>query len=308
MRNALIRNLLQLAGKDRRIWLVVGDVGYSVVEPFRERFPDRFVNTGVAEQNMMGVAAGLALSGNIVYTYTFANFTILRCLEQIRNDVCFHNANVKILGMGGGLTYGAAGMTHHGTEDLGAVGSLPKIAVIAPADPVEAEEAVKASAAWDGPCYIQMRKAGEKEIHRKPLKFAIGKALPLRRGGDVTIFSIGWITHNVLEAAERLGKDGFDVGVVSTPTLKPFDERCLLSCAKKTSAIVTVEENSSMCLAGQAARTLATSLRERIPLLTLGLPGEYSKTVGSQEYLLKKAGLSAEGIHKSVKSFLKDCL
>ncbi|MGH9680291.1 MAG: transketolase, partial [Candidatus Acidiferrales bacterium] len=141
MRSAFFRALTALAEQDERICLIVGDLGFGVVETFAERFPSRFLNAGVAEQNMTGIAAGMALSGKIVFTYSIANFPILRCLEQVRNDVCYHNADVKIVAVGGGLAYGALGPTHHATEDLAILRSLPRMAVVAPGDPAEAEAA-----------------------------------------------------------------------------------------------------------------------------------------------------------------------
>ncbi|MFH0862028.1 MAG: transketolase C-terminal domain-containing protein, partial [Candidatus Altiarchaeota archaeon] len=250
-------------------------------------------------------AAGLALSGNIVYTYTFANFTVLRCLEQIRNDACYHKANVKILGVGSGLTYGSQGMTHHGTEDLAAVGALPNMTVFCPADPVETELAVRAAAKLEGPCYIQLRKSGEEAIHAKAPAFKIGKAIRVRGGKDVTLLGTGWITHNLLKAADLLEKDGISAGVLSFPTLKPFDEASVRNAAKVTHGIVTVEENTTEFLGKAAAKALVTGGCPA-PLLILSLGEGFPTPVGCQEYMLRKAGLDPEGIRKAIKRFIKD--
>jgi transketolase len=150
MRTAFIEELISLAERDDRIWLVCGDLGYSVLDAFSDRFPDRYLNAGVAEQNMTGIAAGLALTGKVVFTYSIANFPIMRCLEQIRNDVCYHKLNVKIVAVGGGLAYGSHGYTHHGVEDLAIMSALPDMAVVAPGDPVEARAATAALAATPG--------------------------------------------------------------------------------------------------------------------------------------------------------------
>src|SRR5215831_561606 len=166
MRGAFFRALLGSAEQDESVHLVVGDIGYGVVEEFARKFPGRFLNAGVAEQNMTGLAAGMALSGKIVFTYSIANFPILRCLEQIRNDVCYHNANVKIVAVGGGLAYGALGSTHHATEDLAIMRSLPRMIVVAPGDPVETAAATRALAANPGPCYLRLGRAGEANVHR----------------------------------------------------------------------------------------------------------------------------------------------
>src|SRR5712691_3932084 len=155
MRNAFFRALYALAERDERIHLVVGDLGFGVVEPFAERFPERFLNVGVAEQNMTGVEAGLALCGAVVFTYSIGNFPTLRCLEQIRNDICYHEANVKVVSVGGGFSYGSLGMSHHATEDLAIMRALPGMVVVAPGDPIEAACATRAVAAYDGPCYLR---------------------------------------------------------------------------------------------------------------------------------------------------------
>src|SRR5713226_3860325 len=156
MRNAFILALTDLAAQDPRITLVVGDLGFGVVVDFSKRFPKQFINAGVAEQNMTSLAAGLALSGKIVFTYSIGNFPTLRCLEQIRNDVCYHNANVKIVSVGGGFSYGSLGMSHHATEDLAIMRALPGMVVVAPGDPMEAACATRAVAAYDGPCYLRL--------------------------------------------------------------------------------------------------------------------------------------------------------
>src|SRR5271168_2577576 len=179
MRTAFFRALADLAERDERVNLIVGDIGFGVTENFARRFPQRFLNVGVAEQNMTGIAAGLALSGKIVFTYSIANFPILRCLEQVRNDVCYHNANVKIVAVGGGLAYGSLGATHHATEDLAIMRSLPRMTVIAPGDPFEAEAATRAVAAHSGPCYLRLGRAGEPAIHKSEVEFQIGKAIPV---------------------------------------------------------------------------------------------------------------------------------
>ena len=191
MRTAFINTLNELASRDERIWLLCGDLGFSVLEPFAKSFPNRYVNVGVAEQNMTGVAAGLALSGKIVFTYSIANFPVIRCLEQIRNDVCAHNLNVKIVSVGGGFAYGSAGYTHHGTEDLAIMRVLPNMTVLAPGDPVETRLLTVAATEQPGPCYLRLGKAGEPTIHTSEPEITIGKAIILRQGGDGTLISTG---------------------------------------------------------------------------------------------------------------------
>src|SRR5947199_5578558 len=204
MRNAFFGTMLALAEHDERVMLVVGDLGFGVVEPFASRFPARFVNVGVAEQNMTGVAAGLALSGKIVFTYSIANFPTLRCLEQVRNDVCYHNLNVNIVAVGGGVVYGPLGYTHHAVEDLAIMRTLPNITVVAPGDPVEVRLATRALAARPGPSYLRLGRATDTVVHREEPGFEIGRPLVLREGGDVVLVAIGGVLANVAEAAERL--------------------------------------------------------------------------------------------------------
>ena len=182
MRTAFIQTLVQIAERDERVWLLVGDLGFGVVTPFVERFPQRFVNAGVAEQNMTGMAAGVALRGKVVFTYSIANFPTLRCVEQIRNDVCYHNADVKIVCVGGGLAYGAVGVTHHATEDIAILRALPNMTVVAPGDPIEAGLATRAVVNWPGPCYLRLGRAGEPHIHQPDADFQIGKAITVREG------------------------------------------------------------------------------------------------------------------------------
>jgi len=306
MRTAFINTLIELARTDNRVFLLVGDLGYSVVESFAQEFPDRFLNVGVAEQNMMGIATGLALSGKIVFTYSIVNFPTLRCVEQIRNDLCYHNANVRIVAVGGGLAYGVQGITHHGTEDIAIMAALVNMTVIAPGDPVETALAVRASLEWKGPCYIRLSRGSEPVIHQVPPDFRIGKAIALRDGKDVTLIATGAILYNALQAADRLVKDGIRTRVLSMHTVKPLDAEAVLLSAVRTGAIVTVEEHRTNGLGSAVATVLATSLDDRhFPLLTLGLKDEFPQEIGSHKYLLQKAGLSVEGIQATVKRFLQ---
>ena len=305
MRTAFIETLCELAEQDERIWLLTGDLGYSVLECFRDRFPDRFVNIGVAEQNMTGVAAGLALCGKIVFTYSIANFPTLRCLEQIRNDVCYHNANVKIVAVGGGLTYGSQGYTHHGVEDLAIMRALPGMTVIAPGDPVETRLATRAIVDWPGPCYLRLGKAGEPIVHEDGLDFRIGKALVVRHGSDATLISTGGMLKTVVEAAEELVAQGICARVLSIHTLKPLDVEAVISAASETQAIITVEEhNVSGGLGSAVAEMLAETGGPEIRFRRLGVSDFDSDQVGSQEYLRARHGLSGHPISRIVASLL----
>lgn len=304
MRTAFFNALMDAAERDARINLIVGDLGFGVVEPFARRFPDRFFNAGVAEQNMTGMAAGMALCGKIVFTYSIANFPTLRCLEQIRNDVCYHNADVKIVAVGGGFSYGSLGMTHHATEDLAILRSLPRMTVVAPGDPAETEKAVHAIINTPGPCYLRLGRAGEPAVHTEPFDFELGKAITLKAGEDVTLVSTGGMLQTTVQAAEQLAAEGIAARIVSMPTLKPLDTAAILTAIQETRALITVEEHSIIGGLGSAvAETLAES-GVSVPFRRIGLASEFSCRPGSQEYLQRTNGLSAENIVTTSKALL----
>ena len=280
---------------------ITGDLGFGVVEQYRDELPDQFVNAGVAEQNMTGIAAGMALTGKIVFTYSIANFPTLRCLEHIRNDVCYHDADVKVVSVGGGFAYGSMGATHHATEDLGVMRLLPNMIVVAPGDPVEAKAATRAVVAQSGPCYLRLGKAGETVVHESEIEFELGKALVLREGSDATLVSTGGMLPLAMRAAEALEAGGVDLRVLSMHTLKPLDDEAILRAADETRALVTLEEHSIVGGLGQRRGGAAGGER----------PGEdalqaHRRTaallpaVGSQEYLLAENGLDVDNIHDTV--------
>jgi transketolase len=306
MRAAFFHALDELAEKDSRIHLITGDLGFGVVEAFAAKFPKQFVNVGVAEQNMTGIAAGLALCGKIVFVYSIGNFPTLRCLEQIRNDICYHDANVKIVAVGGGLSYGALGMSHHATEDLAIMRALPQMTVIAPGDPVETGLAARALAAYRGPAYLRLGRAGDPLVHQRRPDFQVGTALIVRDGRDMTVFSTGGMLATALQVAERLDEAGLSTRVVSMHTLKPLDCQAVLAAAQETGALVTLEEHSVIGGLGSAvAEVLAESTVPKVPFKRFGLPPRFSSETGSQEYLRQRQGLSSEGLLRSLEPFLQ---
>jgi len=306
MRGAFFRALLDLAEREPRVNLIVGDLGFGVVEEFVRRFPDRFLNAGVAEQNMTGIAAGLALSGKIVFTYSIANFPILRCLEQVRNDVCYHDADVKIVAIGGGLAYGSLGMTHHATEDLAIMRSLPRITVIAPGDPIEAEAATRAVAVHPGPCYLRLGRAGESNVHARQINFRIGKAIQLCDGKDLTLISTGGMLETAARVSELLQRNGVGARLLSMHTLKPLDVDSILEAARATGAIFTLEEHSVIGGLGSAvAEILAENRESLITFKRLGLSTDCSSPIGTQEYLRAHHGLSVESLAATIRTTLE---
>ena len=233
MRDTFVRTLVQLAKADKKIELITGDLGFGVLKPYYETVPDQFTNAGIAEQNMTSVAAGMALEGKNVFTYSIGNFPTLRCLEQIRNDCAYHHANVKIVCVGGGFVYGSLGMSHHATEDIAIMRSLPDVVVMAPADLVEAEECTKALAVYSGTAYLRLGRGGEKRIHDKIDDFQIGKAIKVKEGKKVVIFSTGAIFEEVQESYDILQQKGYSPAVYTFPTVKPLDVNVIQKCAKE---------------------------------------------------------------------------
>jgi len=300
MRNDFAQALLEAAAADERIWLLCGDLGYSVLEPFAERFPGRFVNVGVAEQNMTGMAAGLAMTGRIVVTYSIANFPVFRCLEQLRVDVCYHRLNVKVVAVGGGLAYGGQGYTHHGVEDLAAMRILPYMTVFAPADPVEALAATRAMLQLDGPCYLRLGKAGEPVLHSADVRFEVGRAILCREGDAATIVSTGGTLGLALAAADELGRVGRSVRVLSMHTVAPLDRDALVAASRETGGVITVEEHGVGGLTDAVATELLTSGSFPRGFAAVRLPREPVSGAGSQEYLRSKGGVDVARIVEAV--------
>jgi transketolase len=286
---------MESAGANRNLWLLCADLGFSVLEPFAQEYPDRYVNVGVAEQNMTGIAAGLALSGKTVFTYSIANFPVMRCLEQIRNDVCYHNLSVKIVAVGGGLAYGSAGYTHHGVEDLAVMSAMPNLTVAAPADPIEARSITEIFAATPGPGYLRLGKAGEPLLHAADTTVEFGKSIRVFDGSDLTIISIGGMLGTVLNANEELRRRGVHPRILSMPFLVPLDTAAILDAAEQTGAILTVEEHGPGGLGTAVAETLAIRGRA-VAFRPLRLAKAPIKVSGSQEQLRAAQGLSIEGI------------
>jgi len=305
VRTAFIQTLDELAGKDRRVCLVVGDLGYSVIEEFERKHPDQFVNAGVSEQNMIGLAAGMALAGKIVFTYSIGNFATLRGLEQIRNDVCYHRANVKVVAVGGGLAYGNLGVTHHATEDVAILRALPNMVVIAPGDPVEARLATRAAVAQDGPCYLRLGKAGEPVVHETEPDFELGRAITLREGDDVTLIASGGMLATADRVARNLAAEGLGVRLLSMHTVKPIDREAITRAAAETRHVFTLEEHSvDGGLGGAVAEVMSELERGHAPLKRIGLRPEFNKTVGDLNYLKSLHGLDDASVHETIQQII----
>ena len=312
MRDTFVRTLIELAKKNKNIELLTGDLGFGVLKPYWEALPDQFTNAGIAEQNMTTVAAGMALEGKTVFTYSIGNFPTLRCLEQIRNDCTYHNANVKIVCVGGGLVYGSLGMSHHATEELAIMRALPGMVVMAPGDAAEAEAATRAIAAHRGTCYMRLGRGGERKIHRDIPDFRIGKAIRLRdssgnAGKAAAVFSTGAILDEVCDACSELERSGIRVIQYSFPTVKPIDRDTIRECAKKADVLFTVEEHNITGGFGSAVAEVLAETPGAPPLYRIGLHDEYCTKVGSQQYLREEYGLSAEKIAAYIRGKTTGC-
>ena len=307
MRDTFVKTLIEVAKKDPSVELVTGDLGFGVLKPFWEQCPDQFTNAGIAEQNMTTMAAGMALEGKTVFTYSIGNFPTLRCLEQIRNDCAYHNANVKVVCIGGGFVYGSLGMSHQATEDLAILRALPDVVVMAPADPSEAEAATRAIAAWPGTCYLRLGRGGEKHIHEKIENFQIGKAIKVRDGKRVAIFSTGAIFDEVRDAYKMLIEKGYDPAVYTFPTVKPLDKEVVEACSCDFDLIVTCEEHNIVGgFGGAIAEVMAEMKHKKAYLLRVGLNDEYAVRVGNQKYLRDQYGLSAVKIADRIEEALHE--
>ena len=304
MRDSFVRSLLELAKADKNIELVTGDLGFGVLRPFWEALPDQFINAGIAEQNMTAMAAGMALEGKTVFVYSIGNFPTMRCLEQIRNDCAYHGANVKIVCVGGGFVYGSLGMSHHATEDLAVMRSLPGVTVFSPADKVEAAEVVKAAVAQPGTCYIRLGRGGEPVVREKIDDFQVGKAIPVQKGSRVAIFSTGDIYKEVALAVELLSHNGIEPTVYTFPTVKPVDAQTVLECAREHGLIVTCEEHNVQGGLGTAVAEVLAERQGKARLLRIGMEDAYCAVVGSQDHLRKHYGMNGETIARRIKTEL----
>lgn len=298
MRTNFINQLIEEARRNEKIFLLVGDLGYHVIEPFVEEFPDRFLNVGIAEQNMAGIAAGLAMTGYNVYFYSIGNFPTIRCLEQIRNDIAYHQANVKVVSVGAGYAYGSLGATHQATEEIGALRVLPNMVVATPGDPLEARAITKISASYDGPMYIRLGKAGEKTVHSEDsidLKIGDICSVITREGNQTAVFACG----NILDAAlHQINEENLNYDLYSVPFVKPINKEQLINIVKTHPAgLITIEEHQKSCGMGSAIVEILNDLYyegniEVYPKVKrIAIPDEFADVVGTQVFLREHEGL-----------------
>ena len=305
MRNAFVATLSEIAEEDPDLWLMCGDLGFSVLEHFAERHPNRYINAGVAEQNMAGMAAGIALSGKTVFIYSIGNFPTLRCLEQLRNDVCYHGADVKVVSVGAGFAYGSQGYTHHAIEDVAIMGALPGMDVYVPCDPAEAKVATRIMAASGRPSYLRLSRAGEPTLHATP-PTDLSRPLELRSGKDVVVLASGPVASLCLEAADALASEGIGVAIYSVPRLKPFDDDFARDLAGAAAPIITVEEHILRGGLYAAVAAAVAPLTRHAAISAIGIAEQPAKPSrgGGRDAQMASAGISAEAIAAKIRTAL----
>lgn len=306
MRDAFVKAAMTLAEKDKNVYLITGDLGFGVLKPFWEAFPKQFINAGIAEQAMTGVAAGLAKEGKTVFTYSIGNFPTLRCLEQIRNDCAYHDLNVKIVCVGGGFTYGPLGMSHHATEDIAIMRALPGVVVAAPADAKQATALTNAIYKHQGTCYLRLGRGGEADASVSVPNDILSSAIKLESGSAAAIFFTGALYAEAKAAAEMLKAQGVNAAIYSFPVIKPIDTETIKNCAKNYRTIVTVEEHNIVGGFGSAVCEVVAEINERtVNVVRIGLNDVYSVVVGSQQYLKEEYHITAQAIADAVRCSIK---
>lgn len=301
MRAAFIKAFFEAARKDKSIMLLTGDLGYSFFEEYIETLPKQFLNMGVAEQNMAGVAAGMAMEGRTPIIYSIVPFTTMRNFEQIRNDICYQNLNVKIIGVGAGFSYGTYAHTHHGLEDMGILRTLANLTILAPGDPIEVTWATKAMLSHKGPVYLRLGKSREPNVHKTSPSFVIGKGVILEDGKDITLIAASTLLQRASEVSKALDKQNLSTRLVSMHTIKPIDKNIIVESAKKTKAIFTIEEHSIIGGLGSAVAEVLAEAGSPIRFKRIGVPDQFTKVIGSQDYMRKANGLSLEQIVETIR-------
>jgi transketolase len=297
MRNAFAAEITAQAATDPRVVMLSGDIGNRLFDSYKARCPGRFFNCGVAEANMIGVAAGMAMCGLRPVAYTITPFITTRCLEQIRVDICYHRAPVIIVGTGSGLSYASLGATHHSCEDIALLRVLPEMTVVCPGDPVEVRLALRAALAQEEPVYIRLGKKGEPVVHQQAVDFVIGKGIVVRPGKDVCLLSTGNMLPLAMGAGNKLTDMGVSAEVVSFHTVKPMDEALLAEAFGRFQVVVSIEEHSLLGgLGSSIAEWVVDRPRQRASLLRLGTADYFIHEAGNQDYARRCYGLTVENV------------
>lgn len=305
MRTAYLNTLYELAKADKNVLALISDNGAIVYAQYRKDLNEQYLNLGISEANMIGVAAGMASCGKIPFAYTIGAFLAYRALEFIRNDVCLQNQNVKIIGTGAGMVYSALGSTHHTTEDMGILRSLPNLTIFTPASPLEVQYVTRAAYKLNGPVYIRLGTNKEKEVYENEYEFCIGKGVTVRDGKDITLVVTGSILVDVLEAYKELIQEGISVRVINMHTIKPFDKEIIQKAIGETKGILTVEDHNIIGGLGSATAEVIAESNMAIPFKRIGLKDQFSKGYGTYQEVKENNGIGINDIIKSVKEMFQ---
>lgn len=304
MRDAFIEKLESIAAVNSEIILITGDLGFGVLTSFSENYPDQFINAGVAEQNMTAVATGMALQGCKTFTYSIGNFPTLRCLEQIRNDACYHNANINIIAIGGGFSYGQLGMSHHATEDIAIMRALPNMQVFVPSTKKQAADVIDLMLEHDGPSYLRIDKDFA-ELEDVPHTISLGKANIISRGDKIVIAATGAILKEAIRAADTLKASNLHCSVIELPSIKPFNDPDAISFINEHDHLISVEEHNIIGgLSSLLADQLLQSGTQLKSFSKIGLPDCYSSVVGDQSYLRQHYKMDCAAIVAKIRSII----
>ena len=305
MRDAFVRALVQEMAVNPRIVLITGDLGFGVLQPLWDQYPDRILNAGIAEQGMISLAAGLAATDRTVVVYSIGNFPTLRPLEQIRNDCAYPEANVKIVCVGGGFVYGSLGMSHHATEDMAVMRALPGVTCFTPGDPLETEWVTREMLRRKGTCYLRLGRGNEPMVHEAPADWRFPKAVVLREGSDIALMSAGGILTQTVAAHELLRQKGISARVISFPCLKPMDEDTVREVIARYPDVITVEEHTVVGGFGSAVCEIAAGEGAPCRIHRMGLQDCFTTVVGNQQYLREIYGMDAEAIAGKAEDILR---
>lgn len=300
MQKAYLMALYELASKDSRVLSLLADSGTGYDELFQRDFPNQLIDFGIAEEHMVGAAAGMATCGKIPFVYTAGAFLAYRSFEFIRDDVCLQNLNVKIVGMGSGLAWSTLGPTHHTTEDISVLRAIPNLTIFSPSCPREVEEVVKAAYEIEGPVYIRIGMNAEPDIYDENYSFTAGKNIKVREGEDIAIFTTGSIAYEAVKAADMLKEDGISASVYQVHTIKPFEEESVLEAAKSHRRIVTVEEHNVYGGLGSIVSEIVAQQGLGIKVERIGLPDVFAKGYGTHHDVRCQNGLDADSLVKRI--------
>lgn len=303
MRTAYLDTLYELANRDKRVYALISDNGAIVYDKYRRDFASQYLNLGISEANMLGMAAGMASCGKIPFAYTIGAFLAYRAFEFIRNDICLQKQNVKIVGTGAGEVYSALGPTHHSTEDLGGLRTLPHLTILCPASPLEVKKAAQAAYEQEGPVYLRLGTNKEPEVYDNDYLFKIGKGVTLKDGKDITLIGTGSILKDILDAANKLQQEGITARVINIHTLKPIDKELIMKAIEETKKIITVEDHSVIGGLGSAVAEIIAESGKGVAFKRIGLH-DFSKGYGSYTQVKELNGIGIGQIIDSVKMLL----